>query len=195
MQGAIVKALENRFKERRRKKKPRKVKPESAEIAAPPTRKLKVFELPPVPEGEDQTSFERHCRVLKAEFGKPNPNVKTVQHLMTITFPMRRRDILSEGHTFDPLKKYPFLQQPSYVSMLIYVVSTHYFCFLLYRFWMNFNTLLVLKTVWRQQGRVRRNMFPKSLSRRGWKGVLESYKQFLYIWMMKMVSEEHASSL
>ena len=118
MQGAIVKALENRFKERRRKKKPRKIKQESVGIAAPPppTRKLKAFELAEIPEGEDQTSFERHCRVLKAEYGKPNPNGKTGQQLMTLTFPMRRRDILSEGHTFDPLKKYPFLQQPSHVS-------------------------------------------------------------------------------
>ena len=125
VQGAIVKGLDNRFKERRRNKKPRKIKQKSVGIAAPSTRKLKVFELhvPQIPEGEDQTSFERHCRVLKAEYGKPNPNGKTVQQLMTITFPMRRRDILSEGHTFDPLKKYPFLQQPSHVSTCLYKIS------------------------------------------------------------------------
>ena len=76
-----------------------------------------MFELPPIPDGEDQTSFDRHNRVLKAEYSKPNPNVKTVQELMKITFPMRRRDILSEGHSFDPLKKYPYLQQPSHVSV------------------------------------------------------------------------------
>ena len=76
-----------------------------------------MFELPPIPDGEDQTSFDRHNRVLKAEYSKPNPNVKMVQELMKITFPKRRRDILSEGHSFDPLKKYLYLQQPSHVSV------------------------------------------------------------------------------
>ena len=75
-----------------------------------------MLELPPVPDGEDQTSFDRHNRVLKAEYSKSNPNVKMVQELM-ITFPMRRRDILSDSHSFDPLKKYPYLQQPSHVSV------------------------------------------------------------------------------
>ena len=84
--------------------------------------KLRVFELPPVPDGEDQTSFDRHNRVLKAEYSKSHPNAKTVQELMKITFSMRRRDILSEGHVFDPLKKYLYLQQPSYVSVYVFYI-------------------------------------------------------------------------
>ena len=79
-------------------------------------RKLKAFDLPPIPPGEDETSFERHNRVLKTEYNKANPNVSTVKELMKVTFPMRRQDILSHGHTYDPLQKYPYLQQPSHVS-------------------------------------------------------------------------------
>ena len=115
-----MKGLVNRFKERRRNKKPRKAPSEDQNIvevtAASTKRKVKAFELPPIPSGEDETSFERHNRVLKSEYTKTNPNIHTVQELMKLTFPMRRRDILSQGHTYDPLKKYPYLQQPGHVS-------------------------------------------------------------------------------
>ena len=84
-----------------------------------------VFELPPIPPGEDETSFERHNRVLKSEYSKSNPNRHTVQELMNITFSMRRRDILSQGHTFNPLTKYPYLQEPSHVSCDFYSWIKH----------------------------------------------------------------------
>ena len=122
MQGAIIVGLKNRFKERRRTKKPRTPKAESTEVLlslqpkkGPATNKL---EVPAIPPGEDNTSFERHNRILKLEYAKANPNVATVKELMKTTFAMRRRDILSEGHKFD-IGKYPFLQEPGHVSKKI----------------------------------------------------------------------------
>ena len=50
--------------------------------------RLKAFELPPILAGEDDTSFERHYRVLKAEYTKANPNASTVKQLIKLTFPM-----------------------------------------------------------------------------------------------------------
>lgn len=81
----------------------------------PPT--VRNFELPEIPPGEDDGSFERHNRVLKAEFSKPSPNIGNVKQLMEVTFPMRRREILSLGHTkdFRPFNRFPFLQVPDHV--------------------------------------------------------------------------------
>ena len=100
-------------------KKPRKVPVHDQSVvqeASSTKHKEHIFELPPILPGEDETSFERHNRVLKSEFSKSNPNMHTVHELMNIIFSMRRRDILSQGHTFNPLTKYPYLQQPSHVS-------------------------------------------------------------------------------
>ena len=103
-------------------KKPRTPPPATKNFKSPiqKTPTVKAFGLPDVPPGEDAASFERHNRVLKAEFSKPSPNVANVKQLMEVTFPMRRREILSIGHTKDyhPFTKYPFLQIPSHVRLL-----------------------------------------------------------------------------
>ena len=70
-----------------------------------------------IPAGEDENSFERHNQTSKAEYSKANPNTKMVEELMDRTFPMRRQDILSQGHSYDPVSKYPFLQVASQVHV------------------------------------------------------------------------------
>ena len=120
-----MKGLQGRFKERRRDKKPRKaradVPPEQIQI------KLKApcgKDIPAIPAGEDENSFERHNRSLKAEYSKANRNGTLVDELMERTFPMRRQDILAQGHSYDPVSMYPFLQvadqvREKYVTIII----------------------------------------------------------------------------
>lgn len=118
IQGAIIVGLQNRFKEFRRVKKPRNTivrqlipsKPKSPCVG------LKR-ETPEITPGEDGVSFERHNRVLKAEFAKTKPDVQLVGDLMNRTYAMRRKDILTQGHSWDPLSKYPFLQVTEHVSL------------------------------------------------------------------------------
>ena len=50
--------------------------------------------LTAIPEGEDETFFEQHNRILQYEWRKSARNVTTVEDLMTITFPMRRKKIM-----------------------------------------------------------------------------------------------------
>lgn len=119
MQGAIVVGLKNRLKERRRVKKPRKTVTDmpAASIAciAPRSPSIPETDRLTIPPGEDKNSFERHNRVLKAEFSKSKPNGQVVKELMELTFSMRRTDILSQGHSYDPVSKYPFLQVADHV--------------------------------------------------------------------------------
>ena len=118
MQGAIVVGLKNRFKERRRLKKPRK--PPELHFSKPQkSPAVKIHDLPDIPAGEDETSFERHNRVLNTEFTKPTPNASNVKQIMQLTYAMRRREILSLGHTkdYNALRKFPFLQVPYHVSL------------------------------------------------------------------------------
>ena len=65
--------------------------------------------------GEDNTSFERHNRLLSIECTKAKKNETIVKELMKISYAMRRNDILENGHTFSILEKYPFLQTPEHV--------------------------------------------------------------------------------
>ena len=61
-------------------------------------------------------SFERHNRVLKEEFKKRYPNIQVVQELMSLTFAMRRADILKNKYDVMSLfTKYPFLQNTEQV--------------------------------------------------------------------------------
>lgn len=71
---------------------------------------MKKQDIPAIPAGEDENSFERHNRTLKAEYSKANRNGKMVDELMERIYPMRRQDILAQGHSYDPVAKYPFLQ-------------------------------------------------------------------------------------
>ena len=72
-----------------------------------------LIEIPP---GEDQTSFDRHNRLLEIEFTRARRNESTVKELMKFSYAMRRNDILENGHTINVLEKYPFLQTLEHVS-------------------------------------------------------------------------------
>jgi len=72
--------------------------------------------VPPVPTGEDSTSFDHHNHILQLQFSKMNRNEAIVKELMEMSFPMRRRDIITSSHLFDIKRKYPFLQEPEHVS-------------------------------------------------------------------------------
>ena len=67
-----------------------------------------------MPPGEDKTSFDRHNRVLRVEYSKSTPNGRLVKDLMKLTYPMRRKEILTSDKS--PFIDYPFLQVPEYVS-------------------------------------------------------------------------------
>ena len=125
IQGAIVMSLRNRFKERRHIQTVRKSsQPSTAAPRSCPCQKpaKRAIDPPVVPSGEDETSFLRHQRVLAAEFQKAHPSEQIIRELMQLTFPMRRKDILEDGHVFDPLEKFPYLGNTRNVS----------FCFTLY---------------------------------------------------------------
>ena len=98
VQGAIVKGLQHRLKERRREKKSRKARangpPEQVQVK-PKAPCLKEHDISAIPAGEDENSFKRHNRTLNTEYSKTNPNAKMVEELMERTF---------------PITKYPFLQ-------------------------------------------------------------------------------------
>ena len=122
MQSGIVATLVDRFKDKRRERKPKSSKAStgcSAELES--QRKVvprphKPFALPPIPDGEDTVSFERHNRVLQSEWTKSSRNAVTIEQLMERTFPMRRRDILEESADVQAtFNRYPFLQDPDQV--------------------------------------------------------------------------------
>ena len=82
--------------------------------------------LPPIPRGEDSTSFDHHNHILQLQFSKSNHNEAIVKELMETSFPMRRRDIITNGRFFDVKRKYPFLQEPEYVSLISsYIKQLH----------------------------------------------------------------------
>ena len=78
-----------------------------------------VQALPEIQPGEDDISFQRHNRVLQAEWSKVKRNVMVVEELMERTFPMRRREILESSCNVQTLfKKFPFLQDPEQVIVV-----------------------------------------------------------------------------
>ena len=80
----------------------------------------KTFTLPDVPEGEDAVSFERHNRIHQSEWTKSSRNAVTIEQLMERTFAMRRRDILEASTDVQTtFKKYPFLQDPNQVPVIV----------------------------------------------------------------------------
>ena len=79
-----------------------------------------IMASPAIPEGEDQTSFKRHCKILIAEFKKSHPNYGVVSPLMQRSFAFRRADILSNPVDVQTLfSKYPILQHGDQVSGII----------------------------------------------------------------------------
>lgn len=70
--------------------------------------------------GEDEVSFARHTKVLQAENRKQRPNQQIVEELMSLTFAMRRADILRNTYDLSTLfAKYPFLNGSGQVCCLL----------------------------------------------------------------------------
>ena len=130
------------MKEIRRPKYSRSPKEEKSPVSSkvgrsPPLCKVErtpgsvdVMKLPSIPAGEDEVSFQRHNRVLKAEFSKTRHNKQIVSELMNVTFSMRRADILqSPCDIIKILEKYPFLQTDFVSTQITYAVYIKCFTF------------------------------------------------------------------
>ena len=89
--------------------------PEKPQSTKMPKRKCLTV-LPDMPTGEDEVSFERHNRVLQAEWKKSTRNAMVVEELMTRTFAFRRKKIVEHPSDVQMLlSTFPFLQQPEQV--------------------------------------------------------------------------------
>ena len=116
VQGEIIKKLRYKLTEKRRPKVPRRPKSANSKLETQKKPSLNSLQVPTIPTGEDSTSFDRHNRVLQLQFSKSHRNAAVVKELMDVSFPMRRRDIITNGHLFDIKTKFPFLQEPEHVS-------------------------------------------------------------------------------
>ena len=113
--------LNNKLKEKRRPKRPRSRPSNSITLSSvkPITQKkpaINNLTILSIPKGEDNKSFERHTRELQLQYKKSIRNEAGVKRLMELSFPQRRREIVTNGHLFDIKKKFPFLQEPEHVS-------------------------------------------------------------------------------
>ena len=76
--------------------------------------------MPPIPPGEDEKSYMSHKVSLQAEFTKlkARQDPMLINELVETSFAMRRREILSKGHTpgYNMFKTFPFLQEAEYVG-------------------------------------------------------------------------------
>lgn len=118
IQGAIIESLKGRFKELRRPKRNRnshdkdEVKKAVPKLNKPCVNSL--YDLPPIPPGEDEESLQRHAQKLVPEYTKSKKgrgNMQLVTSLMEKTYPIRRADILSGEYDLNTiLLRYPYLQ-------------------------------------------------------------------------------------
>ena len=76
------------------------------------------MQIPEVPVGKDEVSFSRHNRTILLELKKSKLNVNVLCDLITISFAMRRRDILNNSYDLDAIfERYPFLQNLEQVRL------------------------------------------------------------------------------
>ena len=131
LQGTIVQSLVNRFKEFNRVKKERKPavhKVDPSTGTHPPPLK-RCLTNPVVPEGEDETSFERHNKQIKAELKKSRgPSQVVLKNLVDRSYAMRRNDVLANSYGIsDIFKKYPFLSEPDQVCVHYLFEGIYYY--------------------------------------------------------------------
>ena len=75
-----------------------------------------IEEPPELADGEDDISYQRHVKSLKAEWLKRRPNEDFVQQLMKLSYPHRRQWILSKPHLAnDIFTECPFLATMEHV--------------------------------------------------------------------------------
>ena len=72
---------------------------------------------PLLPCGEDSTSIQRHCQLLKNEMKKLTPNKAIITKLMEKTFHKRRQEIIQGMAVEDIMKSYPAFKYPEEVSL------------------------------------------------------------------------------
>lgn len=112
----------NRFKEFRRSPKEKRSIPDDKQIkTARDKRKIpgvdSILKSPSIPVGEDETSFQRHNKILILESKKAHPTMLVVSELMERTFAFRRKDILDASYDIETIvSKYPFLQNTEQVN-------------------------------------------------------------------------------
>lgn len=99
--------------------KPRSKRPQDGEKSPStmPAKQQKIQYLPryPIPLkivlSEDNTSYQRHIKMLQLEAQKASPDKCTIASLMSLTYPYRRQEILEKGMEIaDILKIYPPLK-------------------------------------------------------------------------------------
>lgn len=120
IQEVIISSLDDKYKELRRK--PKKKKDKAASVTSAPCipkhKPHKPFEIPPIPEGEDEMSFQRHNNILKAEYSKASNVTMTASSLMDRTFAQRRQEMMqSKDDVKTTFKKYPYLQEANQVCV------------------------------------------------------------------------------
>lgn len=83
-----------------------------------PIRKKKTLTVPEIPEGETDETCLEHTKTMKKEMAKTsNRDFTQIRELMDLTYPFRRKDIVTEPVSVPSLLKlYPALQLPSEVS-------------------------------------------------------------------------------
>ena len=122
LQGTIVQSLVNRFKEFNRVKKERKPavhKVDPSTGTHPPPLK-RCLTNPVVPEGEDETSFERHNKQIGSSV--------VLKNLVDHSYAMRRNDVLANSYGIsDIFKKYPFLSEPDQVCVHYLFEGIYYY--------------------------------------------------------------------
>lgn len=126
-------SLVNCFKNFRRKRGHKcTIKPkQSATTSGKSPGIVRQLRQPAIVPGEDVTSFERHNKVLQAEFKKSNHNAQVVCELMDRTFAFRRQDILA--HTYDLqslFEKYPFVQECEQVCWHLLNVTVYIYIYI-----------------------------------------------------------------
>ena len=78
----------------------------------------------PPDEGEDDVSYERHVRCMKAEFSKRRANGAFVAQLMKLSYGHRRSWILAEARDAQAiLEQCPFLTAKEHVSLCVSAFS------------------------------------------------------------------------
>ncbi len=119
-----MQTLIDRFKDFNQKK--RTAQSESGENGSSGSRKVfnklpgahrsDSFQPPLIPPGEDEAPYERHNRVLCAEWGKASRNAAVIEQLMGLSFALRRRDIMKGMDLITIFSNFPFLQESQQVS-------------------------------------------------------------------------------
>lgn len=115
--------LRERFKRFRRTKKRATSTTPTQSVTA--KKKKKLGSATTIPPGEDESSYWRHVKALKAEYAKTRPNKVVVQQLMKLSFPIRRNRILETPMDVSTIMdECPFLSDYSEVCQ-IYGHSMH----------------------------------------------------------------------